>query len=178
MNSSGVCATWIEPGPEQQRRAPAAEQRDVGRVRDRRDLEPVDRVEVLRGNVRARTRARPCPSPTASICFASGVDVAHEPEHQLGFARARERCSLRCRRGSCRCSPSSRRGRRRSGSSSSSSVGQQREHRLDRRLAEVRVRRVRGASARAHDDAQRSLRAARELALGRLAVDEELARRL
>ena len=41
----------------------------------------------------------------------------------------------------------------------------------------MRVRGVRRPAARAHGDAQRSLRAARELALGRLAVDEEPARR-
>src|SRR6185503_20358825 len=37
---------------------------------------------------------------------------------------------------------------------------------------------MRGAAGGAHDDAERSLRSARELAFGRFAVDEEFARRL
>ena len=60
-------------GTEEQRRAPAAEQRNVGRVRDGRDLESGDRVEVLRGDVRARTRAPPCRSPSAAAPTRSGA---------------------------------------------------------------------------------------------------------
>ena len=51
----------------------------------------------------------------------------------------------------------------------------QTEHGLDGRLAQVRVRRVRGAPAGADDDALRALGAAGELALGGFAVDQPLA---
>ena len=53
---------------------------------------------------------------------------------------------------------------------------QQLEHRLDRRLAELRVRGVRCTASRANGDPQRAFRAARQLAFGRLAVDEKSAR--
>src|SRR6185503_17948247 len=52
---------------------------------------------------------------------------------------------------------------------------QELEHRLDRRLSELRIRRMRRLAAKAQRDALRALRAAGELALRRLTVDEELA---
>src|ERR1041384_7398669 len=73
-------------GAEEQRRAPAVEQWDVRRIRDGRDLEAVDRVEVLRGNVRAPLDLRFAFRPLLDLL----LDRRHfgdETEHQLGFTR-------------------------------------------------------------------------------------------
>ena len=72
--------------PEEQRRSPAAEQRNVRRVRHGRDLEAVDGVEALRGNVRAPLELRRALRPTSSIASRTGCDVADEPEHHLRLA--------------------------------------------------------------------------------------------
>ena len=116
------------------------------------------------------------PFAHVSICLRDRLDVADEAEHDLRFGERGNDVRLGA---AVKRADVDRR-------VAEDVVGrqvecverrQQLEHRLDRRLAEMRVRGVRGAAARADRDAQRSFRAARQLALGRLAVDEELARR-
>jgi hypothetical protein len=103
------------------------------------------------------------------------LDVAHQPEHEFGLGVSGDDVGLGAAADDAHVV----------GGLAQHGVGGQRDgaeareqvdERIDGRAAEVRVGRVRLAAARAHGDAQRALGAARQLALGGLAVDEPAAR--
>ncbi len=159
---------------EQQRSAPLAQQRNVGCVRDGRDLEAGNDVKLLGGNIGAVFDLR--------LSFRPFVDdlldrrhVADEAEHDFGLAErgddvpgdsAVDRANVDRGVAEDRVLRKDLRFDRR----------QQLEHWFDRRLAEVRIRRVRRAAPSTDGYTQRTLGTARQPALGRLTVDEKGAR--
>src|SRR5665647_2927932 len=71
-------------GTEQQRRAPAREEWNVGRVRHRSRVEPGHQMKVLRGNRASEFDLRAA-FPPGLHHFFHRFDVAYESDHQLCF---------------------------------------------------------------------------------------------
>ena len=154
-----VCATWIEPGPNSSGVPQRLEQRDVGRVGDGRDVEAVDGVEVLRGDVRAPFELGAVAGPRSMSASRTGAtsptrrnmsSASQSVGDDVRLGAAANRADVDGRLAEDRI------GRQRAAIvtlGSSASMGSMAE------TAEVRVRGVRVAAARADDDAQRALRA-------------------
>src|SRR5258705_6562926 len=158
--------------PEEERLPPVREQRNVRGVGDRSHFETRYRREALRRNVRAEFHVRVAFLGPVDNHLLYRPDVADEPEHDLGFGvrgddirlgSAFDRSDVDGRLTEHRIRLKRQLAKRR----------QQLEHRLDRRTAEVRICRVRLTATGPDGGAQRSLGTARELALGRLTVDQK-----
>src|SRR2546423_246364 len=70
--------------PEEERRAPAIEQRDVARERYRCTLEAGQRRKMLRGNVRREFQLGSAQAPALEN-VAHVLRVAHETHHELRY---------------------------------------------------------------------------------------------
>src|SRR4051812_10823963 len=81
---------------EQERRAPSSEERDVGRISDRRNLEPWDGMKMLGRDVRPPLELRAALGPPFDL-GPDGFWIANETKHDLCFGRGRDDVRLGAR---------------------------------------------------------------------------------
>ncbi len=162
------------PRAEEERRAPAREQGNVGRVRHGSGLEAGNRVEALRRDVRSPLELGVSRGPLfdeGAHRFRRAHEAEHdfalgEPGHDVGLGASVEDAHVVGGVAEHRIL----------GPLDRAQLAEEVEHRLDGRLPEVRIGGVRLAPADPHHDALRALAARRKSALGRFTVHEPLAR--